>query len=147
MGKYEVTQGEYADVVGVNPSYFRNGTIPYREGTGDAVTNELCYPVEQVNWYEATNYCAALSERERSVGRLPAGWVYRLPTEEEWEYACRGGTASAFHYGPALRSGMANFDGRKEYDSSVGTTTNSAGIFLGRPTIVGSYEPNGWGLF
>jgi len=78
---------------------------------------------------------------------LPLGWLYRLPTEAEWEYACRGGTTTAFHYGPALRSGMANFDGLYEYDSSVGTTNNPGGIFLGRTTLVGSYEPNGWGLY
>ena len=139
MGKYEVTQGEYADVTGNNPSRFRNGT--------DGVTNELRHPVEVVSWNDATNYCARLTERERTTGRLPLGWVYRLPTEAEWEYACRGGTTSAFHYGPALRSGMANFYGLQEYDSSVGTTNNTNGIYLGRTTVVGSYEANGWGLY
>ena len=108
MGKYELTQGEYAEVMGSNPSGFRNGTVGGWGGTGDAVTNDVSHPVENVSWYDATNYCAALTEREREAGRLPSGWVYRLPTEAEWEYACRGGTTSAFHYGPALRSGMSN---------------------------------------
>jgi len=145
MGKYEVTQGEYADVMGNNPSFFRNGTNAF--GSGGVVTNESRHPVETLNWYQASNYCARLSKRERTAGRLPAGWEYRLPTEAEWEYACRAGTTSAFHYGPALRSGMANFPGTEEYDSSLGTTNNPDGIILGRSTEVGSYEPNGWGLY
>ena len=82
-----------------------------------------------------------------SAGRLPEGWAYRLPTEADWEYACRGGTTTAFHYGPALRSEMANVYGRSEYNSSVGTINNPAGVYLGRTTPVGSYEPNGWGLY
>jgi formylglycine-generating enzyme required for sulfatase activity len=148
MGKYEVTQGEYAEVMGNNPSHFRNGVDGTNSGgIGNTITNELRHPVEYVIWSAATNYCAALTERERTAGRLPEGWAYRLPTEAEWEYACRGGTTSAFHYGPALRSGMANFEGKFEYDSSDGTTGNSDGIFLGRTTIVGSYEANGWGLY
>jgi formylglycine-generating enzyme required for sulfatase activity len=147
IGKYEVTQGEYLEVIASNPSSFRNGTPPVFPGTGDAVTNELRHPVEQVSWFDATNYCARLTERERGAGRIPVGHVYRLPTEAEWEYACRAGTTSAFHYGPALRSGMANFLGFYEYDSSVGTTNKPDWIYLGRTTVVGSYEANGWGLY
>ena len=111
------------------------------------MTNELRHPVEQASWFDATNYCARLTGRERVAGLMPAGYVYRLPTEAEWEYACRAGTTSAFHYGPALRSGMANFYGTYEYDPLVGTTNNPAGMFLGRTTVVGSYEANGWGLY
>jgi formylglycine-generating enzyme required for sulfatase activity len=148
MGKYEVTQGEYLTVIGSNPSYFRNGVDGTNHyGTGNMITDELRHPVELVSWNDATNYCARLTRRERVAGRLPAGWVYRLPTEAEWEYGCRGGTTSAFHYGPALRSGMANFYAHFEYDSSLGTTDKLDGIFLGRTTVVGSYEANGWGLY
>lgn len=147
MGKYEVTQSEYLTVMGINPSYFRNGTGPHAGGSGEPVANELVHPVERVSWRDATNYCVRLTERERVAGRLPVGHAYRLPTEAEWEYACRAGTTSAFHYGPALRSGMASFDGRFEYDSSVGTTVNIGGIYLGRTTEVGSYGANGWGLY
>jgi formylglycine-generating enzyme required for sulfatase activity len=147
MGKYEVTQGEYETLMGNNPSVFLNGVPGLLGGTGDAVTNASRHPVEYVNWLDATNYCVRLTDRERRAGRLPPGWVYRLPTEAEWEYACRAGTTGAFPYGAALRSGMANFRGTQEYDSSVGTINNPGGIYLGRTTIVGSYEPNGWGLY
>src|SRR5260221_1397015 len=148
MGKYPVTQGEYLAVMGSNPSYFRNGTDGTNSGgTGNTVINESLHPVEMVSWNDASNYCARLTAQERSAGRLPVGWLYRLPTEAEWEYVCRGGTTTAFHYGPALRSGMANFDGVYEYDASLGTTNNPGGIFLGRTTVVGSYEVNGWGLY
>ncbi|MCX6930556.1 MAG: formylglycine-generating enzyme family protein, partial [Verrucomicrobia bacterium] len=84
LGRYEVTQGEYLSVIGSNPS----------SSTGD--TNR---PVETVNWYDATNYCAQLTARERLAGRLPAGWAYRLPTEAEWEYASRAGSTNRFSYG------------------------------------------------
>jgi formylglycine-generating enzyme required for sulfatase activity len=148
IGKYPVTQGEYLAVMENNPSYFRNGTDGTNSGgTGDTIINELQHPVEMVSWNDAANYCVSLTAQEQSAGRLPVGWLYRLPTEAEWEYACRGGTTTAFHYGPALRSGMANFDGVYEYDASLGTTNNPGGIFLGRTTPVGSYAANGWGLY
>src|SRR5205807_6024668 len=64
-----------------------------------------------------------------------AGRSYRLPTEAEWEYACRAGTATTYHTGDALSSTQANFDGRP------------GGSFLNRTTAVGSYKPNAWGLY
>jgi len=132
MGKFELTQAEYLAVMDNNPSYF----------TG--ISNR---PVEQVSWTNAMDYCARLTSSQRWAGCLPAGWAYRLPTEAEWEYACRAGTSTAFAYGPALRSGMATFNGQKEYDASVGTEYNSAGIVAPKPSVVGAYAPNAWGLF
>jgi formylglycine-generating enzyme required for sulfatase activity len=145
MGKYEVTQAEYLAVMGNNPSYFTTN-----DNNGNPISPDLHRPVETVSWHDATNYCAQLTARDRSAGRLPAGYGYRLPTESEWEYACRAGTTTAFHYGAALRSGMANFDGHYEYPP-CGTDTwscyNPSGTYLARTTSVGSYAPNAWGLY
>ncbi|HEX3857619.1 MAG TPA: formylglycine-generating enzyme family protein [Verrucomicrobiae bacterium] len=135
MGRYLVTQGDYLALIGSNPSYFPTNHV-----------QNLNLPVEEVNWDDATNYCAQLTQQEALAGRLPLGWSYRLPTESEWEYACRAGTTTAFYYGNALRSGMANFDGTREYDSTGGTITNLTGINLAQTTVVGSYEANAWGL-
>ena len=132
MGRFLVTQGEYLSRMNANPSSF----------TGD--TNR---PVEQVSWFDATNYCVRLTQQEQQAGRLASSWAYRLPTEAEWEYACRAGTITAFHLGSALRSGMQNFNGHYEYDSSVGSSYNSGGILLYTTTIGGTYAPNAWGLF
>jgi formylglycine-generating enzyme required for sulfatase activity len=132
MGKYEVRQPEYQAVMGTNNSYF----------TGN--TNR---PVESVTWDEAIEYCRRLTEGQRSAGCLPAGWVYRLPTEAEWEYAARAGNTNAFGLGPALWSGMANFNGHFEYDQAVGSIDNPSGVFLGRTTPAGSSAPNAWGLY
>ena len=74
-GKYEVTQEEYEKLAGKNPSRLK--------GAGN--------PVEYVSWNGAVAFCKKLTERERSAGRLPAGYEYRLPTEAEWEYVARGG--------------------------------------------------------
>ncbi len=132
MGRYEVNQAEYQAVMGNNPSYF------------SGVTNR---PVEQVTWANAMDYCARLTASQKAAGCLPPGWLYRLPTEAEWEYACRAGTTTAFAYGSALRSGMANFIGRQEYDAVTGSSFNPAGVAIDRPTTVGNYAPNAWGLY
>jgi formylglycine-generating enzyme required for sulfatase activity len=119
MGKYEVTQGEYVAMMGSNPSSF---------------TGNLNRPVEQVTWYEATNYCARLTAQERSAGRLPAGWAYRLPTEAEWEYAARAGTTTRFSYGDD--PGYAQLGTFAWHVANSGNTTHP----------VGQKQPNPWGL-
>jgi formylglycine-generating enzyme required for sulfatase activity len=138
MGKYLVTQGDYLAVVGSNPSYFSKAN-----GSSDDLTR----PVETVSWNDATNYCALRTQQERAGGLIPTDYVYRLPTESEWEYACRKGTTTAFYLGSSLHSGQANFDGQLEYDASVGTINNFSGVYLGKTTPVGSYAANGWGLY
>jgi formylglycine-generating enzyme required for sulfatase activity len=120
MGKYEVTQGEYLAVMGTNPSSF----------TGD--TN---LPVEMVTWYDATNYCATLTQRERGVGRIGTNSVYRLPTEAEWEYACRGWTSTRFSYGDD--PGYTNLTLYAWYYGNRGGTIHPVGQKL----------PNPWGLY
>jgi formylglycine-generating enzyme required for sulfatase activity len=143
MGKYAVTQGEYLALMGSNPSYFTTN-----DDNGNPIPPDLNRPVETVTWFDATNYCAQLTQQEQAAGRLPSGWVYRLPTEAEREYACRAGTTTAFHYGNALRGGMANFEDHYEYDASIGDiyVSNPAVPCLPRTTAVGSYVPNAWGL-
>ncbi len=143
MGQYAVRQGEYLALMGSNPSYFT--TIDWN---GNPIPPDLNRPVEQVSWIDATNYCAHLTVQEQAAGRLPAGWVYRLPTESEREYACRAGTTTAFHYGNALHGGMANFYDYYEYDASIGDiyVSNPAVPWLPRTTTVGSYQSNAWGL-
>ena len=88
MGKSEVTQGEYEAVIGSNPSYFNGVQWEIDYGI------DLTRPVESVTWYDATEYCAKLTQRERAAGRIAPNAVYRLPTEAEWEYACRALTST-----------------------------------------------------
>ena len=83
LGQHEVTQWEYQSLIGTNPSAQWHAQRP----------------VEQVSWHDATNYCAIRTEQERAAGRIATNSVYRLPTEVEWEYACRAGTSTRFSYG------------------------------------------------
>ena len=138
MGRFLVTQGDYLAVVGSNPSSFT-----FANGFSDDLTR----PVETVSWFDATNYCALRTAQERAAGLIPTNYVYRLPTESEWEYADRAGTTTAFYLGSGLYSGQANFDGRYEYDAAAGTINNPSGIYLGTTTPVGSYAANPWGLY
>ncbi len=135
LGMYEVTQGEYERVMGTNPSAFsRSGNRSGRVSGQDTSR----FPVERVYWDDALNFCQKVStmSSEQAAGR-----IYRLPTEAEWEYACRAGTTTPFHFGSQLNGREANCDGNNPY----GTTKK--GTYLERPTAVGSYSPNGFGLY
>ena len=147
IGKREVSQDEYVSVLGSNPSYYRNGVEAIIGGNSGPVTNELRHPVEYVSWFDATNYCGKLTEKDRSLGSIPEGYAYRLPTEAEWEFACRAGGTNAFHFGGAIRHGMANFWTGAEYDSRTGSTEGADGWWPGRTVEVGSYSSNAFGLF
>jgi formylglycine-generating enzyme len=126
MGKYEVTQGEWKRVVGEFPH-----TQPRGEGDD--------FPVVEVNYGDAETFCRKLTERARKRGDLPTGWEFRLPTEAQWEYACRAGTTTATSFGDQLSNKQANFQG-KPYNGA----TN--GPSLNRASKVGSYPANAWGL-
>jgi formylglycine-generating enzyme required for sulfatase activity len=132
MGKYLVTQADYLAVVGSNPSYFQG---------------DLTRPVEQVSWNDARNYCALRTQQEQAAGLIPSDYVYRLPTESEWEYADRAGTSTAFYTENGLYSGQANFDGQYEYYSATGRIYNPGGTFLQTTTPVRTYAANPWGLY
>ena len=132
MGKYPVTQGQYLSLLNTNPSYFK---------TNNGYSHDLSRPVEQASWIDATNYCARFTQQEQLAGRLPTNWAYRLPTESEWEYACRAGTTTAFNFGNAIHGGMANFYVYQEYDASFGDiyVANPPVPYLARTAAVGSY--------
>jgi formylglycine-generating enzyme len=126
MGKYEVTQGQWKRVVGEFPGQLT-------AGEGDD------FPVYAINFAEAEGFCRKLTERARASRELPEGWEFRLPTEAQWEYACRAGTATATSFGNMLSSKQANFQG-KPYNGA------EEGPSLKRAAPVGSYPANPWGL-
>ena len=127
-GKYEVTQGDWKRVVGKLPGAL---TVELPEGDD--------FPVGNVNFAEAETFCRRLTERARESGASPEGWEFRLPTEAQWEYACRAGTTTATAFGDTLSSKQANFKG-KPYNGA------QSGPALGKAAKVGSYPPNAWGL-
>ena len=131
-----VTQEQYQKVTGTNPSWF-SSTGGGRDRVQGMDTRR--FPVESVSWDEAVEFCRKLSEMP---GERAAGRQYRLPTEAEWEYACRGGAALApFHFFDSLSSAQANIDGNHPYGGAA------KGPCLGRTSEVGSYPPNAFGLF
>jgi formylglycine-generating enzyme required for sulfatase activity len=97
------------------------------------------YPAGNVNFAETEAFCRKLTELGRQSGSLPANWEFRLPTEAQWEYACRAGTTTATSFGEGLTSKQANFKG-KPYNGG------EPGPSLGVAAKVGSYPANAWGL-
>ena len=132
MGKYEVTQGEYLALMGSNPSYFTTNDY-----NGNPIPPDLSRPVEQVSWDDATNYCAHLSQQEQAAGRLPSGWVYRLPTEAEWEYSCRGGSKATIFDLEGPQIGVTPYGP----DSSVYTNQVSSATWNGTASLEFSIHP------
>jgi sulfatase modifying factor 1 len=124
LGKHEVTQEQWEKVMGENPSGFEGATLP----------------VEEVSWDEVIKFCEKLTQKEKEAGRLPEGWTYTLPTEAQWEYACRAGTTTATSFGDSLSSRQANFNGDYPYGDAA------KGPYLGRTAKVGSYPANVWGF-
>lgn len=129
MSPAPVTQGQYLDVMGSNPSYFNGvrGSLNY--GT------DLNRPVEQVNWYNAVEYCATLTQQQQQSGMIPTNWLYRLPTESEWEYACRANSTNEFSYGSdPTYTNLLNY---AWYDVNSSNMTQEVALLL----------PNTWSLY
>jgi formylglycine-generating enzyme required for sulfatase activity len=123
LGRFEVTQQEWRAVMGADPSHF-------------ADCGPRC-PVENVTFDDVQKFLAALNARTTAGGvRLR----YRLPTEAEWEYACRAGTTGPFATGENLTTAQANYNGKFPY------STFPAGEFRQKPVPVGTFESNRWGF-
>jgi formylglycine-generating enzyme required for sulfatase activity/uncharacterized caspase-like protein len=117
MGKFAVTQEQYQQVMGSNPSRFKG----------------VKRPVETVSWNDAMKFCEKLSQNRRST--------YTLPSEAQWEYACRAGTTTPFHFGGTLTTELANYNGNYTYASAP------KGKHREQTTEVGSFPPNAFGLY
>lgn len=127
VGATEISQETFRRVMGHNPSYSFGSDLP----------------VESVTWNEAKEFGERLTKSERAAGRLPEGYVYRLPTEAEWEYFARAGTRAPFSFGEAANPKDGNFQGHypRDYRSGESAQPGRAGT-----APVGSYPPNPWGL-
>ena len=127
IGQFEVTQGEWERVMGPIERKLD-------AGAGDR------FPVYRVNHTEASEFCQKLTQLDREAGKLPDGYEYRLPTDAEWEFACRAGTLTLTHFGDQMSSRLANYDGTRPFKDS------EKGPNLNRTTEVGTYPANAWGL-
>jgi formylglycine-generating enzyme len=128
MAKFEATQGDWKRVMGRLP-----GELTAELPEGDD------FPVGNVNYAEIEVYLAKLTKLAHDSGELPTDWEFRLPTEAQWEYACRAGTTTATSFGDSLGHKQANFKG-KPYNGG------EAGPSIGKAMKVGSYPANAWGL-
>ncbi len=117
MSKYPITQAQYQVIMGNNPANFQGNDLP----------------VENVNWDEAVEFCGKLSQK--------TGLTYRLPSEAEWEYACRGKTITPFYFGQTISTDQANYNGNYIYGNG------SKGVYREKTTVVGSFPPNRFGLY
>jgi formylglycine-generating enzyme required for sulfatase activity len=141
LGKFEVTQEQYTQVTGKgNPSWF-SATGRRKEKVTGLDTSR--FPVEAVSWDDAVAFCSDLQRKH--ANQVPealrtAGYRFGLPTEAQWEFACRAGTRTTFHFGNVLNGKQANCDGIFPWG------TEDEGPSLGRTERVGRYPANDWGL-
>lgn len=135
MAAYEVTQRQFEQVMGVNPSFF-SAAGP---GKGSVRPKEApVHPVESVTWNQAAEFCVKLSARD---GEKTRKFTYRLPTEAEWEWACRAGTSTPLFFGHDISSHDANFNGIAPLGNG------RMGPFLRATTSTGGYRSNAFGLY
>ncbi len=140
FGKYEVTQTQWQAVMGNNPSEFQGPE----------------HPVENISWNDANAFCAKLTKRERAAKRIPENMKYTLPTEAQWEYACRAGTTTRFCFGNAS-SDLCHYGNfcdktfQKKNKSWTWRIANPAEKIWDdgheKTAPVGSFRPNAWGLY
>jgi formylglycine-generating enzyme required for sulfatase activity len=128
IGKFEVTEAQWREVMRTE--------IRFGSSEGAFV------PKSEVTWHDCVDFCDTLTKLEKGKGLLPEGWAYQLPTEVQWEYACRADNAAPFNFGHALNGVEANIDGTVPYG------TEKKGQFLERVVAVGNYNypPNAWGI-
>ena len=117
MGQYEVTQEQWQVVMENNPSNFQGAKLP----------------VEKVSWNDAVEFCKRLSKK--------TGKTYRLPSQAEWEYACRAGTKTPFYFGETITPDLVNYNGNNPYASAA------KGLYRKQTTDVGNFSPNAFGLY
>jgi formylglycine-generating enzyme required for sulfatase activity len=135
LGKYPVTQEQYQQLMGKNPSYFCAQGDDKDKVKGLETAR---FPVEGVTWGDAGEFCETLNKRHAKEKG-----TFRLPTEAEWEYACRGGTTAPYYFGKECNGTQANCNGTEPYG------TSEKGPYLKRPSEVGGYArvaPHPWGL-
>ncbi len=133
LGVYEVTQAQYEKVMGSNPSVFQGDIMAELHPQTGCVVKDVDssnHPVDQVSWDDAVEFCRKLSAlpEEKAAGR-----VYRLPTEAEWEYACRAGGQTAFSFGDSVKS-LEDYAWFKDNSGD-------------KPHAVGEKKSNAWGLY
>ncbi len=153
LGKYPITQAQWQAVMGNNPAEFKGNNRPVENlswnnalwqtlmgknpaefmGNNPAEFKENNRPVENVSWNDAVKFCQKLSQI--------TGRNYRLPSEAEWEYACRAGTTTPFHFGETITPDLANYYGNYTYASEP------KGQYRKQTTDVGSFPPNAFGLY
>jgi formylglycine-generating enzyme required for sulfatase activity len=145
MGKFEVTQAQWRRVMGATLREQRAKDPKQPRPVGDDTMRDHVgegpdHPIYFTSHAEAEEFCRKRTEAERGAGRLEPGWEDRLPTEAQWEFACRAGTTTATAFGDRPSSTQANFDGSRPFNGAP------AGPYLHETTPVGSYPPNAWGL-
>jgi formylglycine-generating enzyme required for sulfatase activity len=116
VGRYPISQAQYQLLMGANPAYFQGNK----------------HPIENINYYQAIEFCKVLTHK--------TGRAYRLPSEAEWEYACRAGSTTPFHCGATMMSDLGNLDGREGYNHSPESEYRQG------TTPVGNFPPNAFGL-